>query len=252
MFSVKMISTALVLGLVSGAASAQDYSDAELLNLFQSQRDAFSAAGSNGLGKTRGLTLVTIEDIAVSTETDTLVAPDPGGANTAIANAGGTGNNTTTLAPSLGQPSTGDAVIVAGTDTAVQPVAPNTTLAVVKPVVFGKLVPELQINVRIEFAFDSAALGNDQAPKLTQLCRVMKASDIAVFRIAGHTDSSGSDDYNEKLSLLRAEEVRRFLVNDCGLAGNRLEAIGLGERFPFDENNPRADGNRRVEFQALS
>jgi OOP family OmpA-OmpF porin len=108
------------------------------------------------------------------------------------------------------------------------------------------------VNVRIEFAFDSAALSDDQLPALTQLCNVMKGSDIKMFRIVGHTDASGSDSYNEKLSLLRAEEVQRHMTTSCGIKAPRMEAIGLGERFLFDPANPDADGNRRVEFQALS
>ncbi len=92
----------------------------------------------------------------------------------------------------------------------------------------------------------------DQQPALDQMCRVMKASDIKLFRIMGHTDSAGSDAYNEKLSLLRAEEVKRRLTSDCGIAATRLDAIGLGERFPANATDPKAPQNRRVEFQALS
>lgn len=110
---------------------------------------------------------------------------------------------------------------------------------------------EDQVNIQISFDFDSAALRDDQKPKLTTLCEVMKSVDVSVFQIVGHTDSSGSADYNERLSLLRAQEVKRHLVSDCGLEENRLEAIGLGESAPFDTADPRADINRRVEFQAL-
>ena len=108
-----------------------------------------------------------------------------------------------------------------------------------------------QVNVQIAFDFDSAALRDDQKPKLDTLCQVMRSIDVAVFQIIGHTDSSGTAQYNQRLSLLRAQEVKRHLVNTCGLDANRLEAIGMGESVPFDAANPRADVNRRVEFQAL-
>ena len=98
---------------------------------------------------------------------------------------------------------------------------------------------------------NSAALSADQWPKLDQLCRVIKASDIGKFRVVGHTDGSGPDEYNERLSVLRAEEVQRHLVNECGVVPGRLEAVGMGERFLFNKQNPEADENRRVEFQAL-
>ena len=108
------------------------------------------------------------------------------------------------------------------------------------------------MNVRISFVYDSATIKADQQPVLDQMCRVMAASDIKLFRIMGHTDSAGSDAYNEKLSLLRAEEVKRRMVSDCGIDAAKLEAIGLGERFPANAADPKASQNRRVEFQALS
>lgn len=115
-----------------------------------------------------------------------------------------------------------------------------------------ELPPDEQVNIQIRFDFDSAALKDEEKPKLVALCDAMKSADVQLFRIVGHTDSSGSDEYNQRLSLLRAEEVKRYLVSDCGIDGARLEAVGAGEAQPFDEADPRADANRRVEFQALS
>ena len=109
-----------------------------------------------------------------------------------------------------------------------------------------------QVNIQISFDFDSAALRADQKPKLAALCKVIESIDIQLFRIVGHTDASGSASYNDRLSKLRAEEVKRHMVDDCGIEPSRLEAIGVGEAHPFNKANPRADENRRVEFQALS
>ncbi|MDZ4093464.1 MAG: OmpA family protein [Paracoccaceae bacterium] len=122
----------------------------------------------------------------------------------------------------------------------------------VAPVAYSQIDKADQVNVRISFDFDSSVLRADEKPKLATLCQAMKSVDVAVFRIVGHTDGSGSDAYNEKLSLLRAQEVKRFLISDCGLDAARLEAVGMGKRFLFNADNPRADENRRVEFQALS
>ncbi|MEY8830454.1 OmpA family protein [Sedimentitalea sp. XS_ASV28] len=116
---------------------------------------------------------------------------------------------------------------------------------------YSAVTPDEQVNIQIAFDFDSAALRDDQKPKLVTLCEVMKSVDVAVYQVVGHTDSSGTASYNERLSLLRAQEVKRHLVDDCGLAENRIEAIGMGESAPYDAANPRADVNRRVEFQAL-
>ncbi|PWR01216.1 OmpA family protein [Meridianimarinicoccus roseus] len=116
---------------------------------------------------------------------------------------------------------------------------------------FDTLPPEEQVNINISFDFDSAALREDQKPKLATLCKVMTQIDVQVFRILGHTDASGSEAYNERLSRLRAEEVKRFLVSDCGIAAERLQAVGVGERAPIVPEDPNADANRRVEFQVL-
>ena len=83
------------------------------------------------------------------------------------------------------------------------------------------------------------------------LMKQAKSGKVVDIDIIGHTDSSGSASYNQNLSLLRAKEVKRHLVSNCGIEENRLEAIGLGESAPFDADDPRSDANRRVEFQAL-
>jgi outer membrane protein OmpA-like peptidoglycan-associated protein len=140
-------------------------------------------------------------------------------------------------------------------NTSAQVVVPTTTAegkTEVAPVVYSEIEKDDQVNVRITFDFDSAVLRADEKPKLATLCDAMKVVDVDLFRIVGHTDASGSDSYNEKLSLLRAEEVKRYLVNDCGIAATRLEAVGMGKRFLYNTEDPRADENRRVEFQALS
>ena len=138
------------------------------------------------------------------------------------------------------------------TNTAPVAVAPSATVptATTEPT-YVAVQKEDQVNVQISFDFDSAALRADQKPKLATLCQVMKSVDVSVFQIVGHTDSSGSAAYNQKLSLLRAQEVKRHMVSDCGISENRLQAIGAGESAPYNANDPRADENRRVEFQAL-
>ena len=138
------------------------------------------------------------------------------------------------------QPTANNTAVTA--NTAVAPVTTAANIAI--------LPADTQVNINISFDFDSAALRADQKPKLTALCGAMNAVDGS-FRILGHTDASGSEEYNKRLSKLRAEEVKRFLVSDCGIPADRLEATGVGEEVLLDPNNPRADANRRVEFQVL-
>lgn len=131
------------------------------------------------------------------------------------------------------------------------PTDPNKPIAPT-PVLFGQLDPELQVNLRITFGFDSAALAEEEKPKIEKMCQVLQQSDINLVRIVGHTDTSGSAEYNDRLSALRAQEVARYLTESCGISSDRLETLGMGERFPANTSDSRADENRRVEFQALS
>lgn len=142
-------------------------------------------------------------------------------------------------------------VIVPTTDDDGTTETAEVSSASVKPA-YVAVAAEDQVNVQISFDFDSAALRSDQAPKLTTLCQVMQSIDVAQFQIIGHTDAKGSAEYNQRLSLLRAQEVKRHLVDDCGIESARLQAVGAGETAPLNGDDPRADENRRVEFQALS
>ena len=152
----------------------------------------------------------------------------------------------------LNQKTRGLVLAPAGGQAATSAATSSETTATPAAATYVELDETEQVNVQISFDFDSAALRADQKPKLAALCKVIESIDIQLFRIVGHTDSSGSASYNDKLSKLRAEEVKRHMVDDCGIDPVRLEAIGVGERHPFDKANPRADENRRVEFQALS
>jgi len=66
--------------------------------------------------------------------------------------------------------------------------------------------------------------------------------------LAGHTDSSGNDDYNLRLSQSRAETVKAKLVNDYGISASRITARGFGETQPIVSNDTAAGRaqNRRV------
>jgi OmpA-OmpF porin, OOP family len=231
-----LASLALCATLVPGGSFAQDLSEQELLELFLAQRDAYKAAVEGNTSLTRGLTLVTADDIEIATEVE---KTDPAATETAATETATTTTTTTT-----------EEVTVASTEDDTG--ATETQVAVNETATLVKMPADLGVNIRIEFAFDSAALDDVQKPKLQKLCNVMKSSDINLFRIIGHTDAKGSEDYNERLSRLRAEEVQRFFVNDCGIDAARLEAVGLGERFLLEDASPDSDENRRVEFQALS
>ena len=73
-----------------------------------------------------------------------------------------------------------------------------------------------------------------------------------VIRIEGHTDSAGSDAYNQRLSYRRAVAVQQYLADAHGLPRARLPVVGRGKAELYDPAHPFAPSNRRVEFVNLT
>lgn len=107
------------------------------------------------------------------------------------------------------------------------------------------------VSMTVTFASGSATLTPQAEQALAPLGRALASPDLAPFRfrIEGHTDTVGDAATNQALSERRAAAVRQFLIEQYGVAGSRLEAVGLGETRPAvptpDETpEPR---NRRVQ-----
>lgn len=201
------------------AAQETGITDSELTARFRAQMHSIeSATTAPDLGLSRGLVLSPGGASAGATAVTIDAAPAP--AATAAAPVAATGSETAAAAP-----------------------AGETHWSLPK---------DVQVNVQVTFAFDSSAIADSEKSKLRQVCGVLDSAGVGLLRIVGHTDSSGPWAYNLKLSELRAEEVKRFFEDDCGITADRLQAVGVGEQFPFDDRDPAAAANRRVEFQAIS
>ncbi len=162
------------------------------------------------------------------------------------------GERTRSVSIVTGSGSTGAAATGEAGLTSLEDIKNGTIASVVLEDGSVRVSADLEINIRIQFKFDRAALAASEQPALNQMCRVMqKAEDVGLFQIVGHTDSAGSDAYNKRLSQLRAEEVQRNLVNDCGIAASRLRVVGYGEEFPDNEADTRAPEGRWVELQVI-
>jgi OOP family OmpA-OmpF porin len=102
------------------------------------------------------------------------------------------------------------------------------------------------------FAFDKSVLQPAGKAKLEDLVSKLQGTDIEVIVATGHTDSTGTDDYNQKLSMRRANAVKAFLVSK-GLPAERVFTEGKGEKQPV-ASNKTAEGrakNRRVEVEVV-
>ncbi|MES2612758.1 MAG: OmpA family protein [Pseudomonadota bacterium] len=102
------------------------------------------------------------------------------------------------------------------------------------------------------FDFDKSVLKAEGKAKLDDLVSKVKGINLEVIIAVGHTDSVGSDAYNQKLSVRRSEAVKAYLVSK-GIEKNRVYTEGKGEKQPVADNKT-AEGrakNRRVEIEVV-
>lgn len=108
----------------------------------------------------------------------------------------------------------------------------------------------LKIDISSEVSFDFGSAGIKPAFRTTldKVADVLKRYDRSVVHVVGHTDSVGSDAYNQRLSEQRAQSVIDYFAS-VGVARDRLRAEGRGETEPRDSNATEAGRqlNRRVE-----
>ncbi len=102
------------------------------------------------------------------------------------------------------------------------------------------------------FDFDKAVVKPEGKAKLDDLVGKLKGITLEVIIAVGHTDWVGSDAYNQKLSVRRAEAVKGYLVSK-GIEANRIYTEGKGEKQPVADNRTSAGRakNRRVEIEVV-
>ena len=102
------------------------------------------------------------------------------------------------------------------------------------------------------FDFDKSVLKPEGKAKLDDLASKVMGINLEVVIAIGHTDSIGSDAYNQKLSVRRAESVKAYLVSK-GVEPNRIYTEGKGEKQPVASNKTKEgrQKNRRVEIEVI-
>ena len=109
------------------------------------------------------------------------------------------------------------------------------------------------VNLRVQFEYNQATLTDEAILTLGALGEALNDEILAAlsFEIIGHTDATGSVEYNQDLSERRAGSVVTFLVEEYGVAPERLSSSGEGESRLLDIDNPESGENRRVEIRTI-
>lgn len=102
----------------------------------------------------------------------------------------------------------------------------------------------------ILYGVDEATVPADQMNKVKAIADILKNDESINIEIVGYCDYSGSDDYNQRLSEKRAENVKKLLVNKYGIDEDRITVGGKGKTMPFGDI--RNAINRRVSFYRVN
>jgi len=119
----------------------------------------------------------------------------------------------------------------------------------------GKLLYETVLtDDKVKFGFDTSDLSPEAKAAVDEFASQLKSQNAGVYiEIQGHTDSVGSEKYNEELGLLRAEAVRRYLSQQHQFPLHRINVISYGEASAVADNSTREgrSQNRRVALVVL-
>ncbi|NUO65437.1 MAG: OmpA family protein [Gemmatimonadaceae bacterium] len=109
------------------------------------------------------------------------------------------------------------------------------------------------ITAPVYFEFDRSELSSDDIAKLDAKIPLLNANPELRIRVAGHTDSRGSDEYNMALGQRRAASAKRYLTQH-GIPTARIETVSFGEEHPAAQGTDEASmaQNRRSEFEIIA
>ena len=154
--------------------------------------------------------------------------------------------------PATAAPGCDGALVAAAPAPAIAPAAAPAAAAPAKPAPAPAVATKVTYAADAFFDFDKSVLKPEGKAKLDDLASKVKDINLEVIIAVGHTDSVGSDAYNQKLSVRRSEAVKAYLVSK-GIEKNRVYTEGKGEKQPVADNKTKEGRakNRRVEIEVV-
>ncbi len=110
---------------------------------------------------------------------------------------------------------------------------------------------QVDLSADVLFDFDKANIKPEADAALQKVVLIIASKRKGNVIITGHTDSKGSDSYNQRLSERRAESVRQWLIKKGKLSGDIMLTLGMGEAEPVAPNT-NADGSDNPEGRKLN
>jgi len=112
----------------------------------------------------------------------------------------------------------------------------------------GKMKERVSITLHVEFDFDKDSVRPEYHSDIKEVANFLKAYPKATAVLEGHTDGTGTDEYNLNLSKKRADSIKKYLVEKFGIRASRISTRGYGESQPVATNNTKEgrQQNRRV------
>jgi outer membrane protein OmpA-like peptidoglycan-associated protein len=106
-----------------------------------------------------------------------------------------------------------------------------------------------KIDLEIQFDYNSADIAKTSMASVQALGKALSDPALkgSTFVVAGHTDATGGEEYNQGLSERRADTIKKYLMQNYGLNGNDLVTVGYGETKLKDAANGADPVNRRVQ-----
>jgi outer membrane protein OmpA-like peptidoglycan-associated protein len=110
-----------------------------------------------------------------------------------------------------------------------------------------------KIDLEIQFDYNSAEISKSSTQAVQELGKALSDPSLkgSTFVVAGHTDAIGGDAFNQDLSERRADTIKRYLVQNYGIAGRDLVTVGYGKTRLKDAQDPTDPINRRVQVVNL-